>query len=217
MGAITADKNYTEVANTANVMYNNGSEKANADVYVRDLHVRRNQAAMDVARNTGKPVYFDPEADYSVSIPRYSEEVNRGISAACREVAQLGSADGKEHDALIDATTGEIVFKEIGERDMTGTGFWDYIYTHRGKYVFVHNHNSDGWISSPDLEVLLTTENIDTLIAMRSDGVQYVAPKTGSIDTLLAFIYGDNISETELVKRCLADYVKEYFEKDGRK
>lgn len=196
-------------------------------------------AAHDATRNTGKRVHFDERADYSIRIDRYSDAANDAISEANREVARLGTQDGLEHLCLVDVKQGSIVYRETGDENEVGfDAFRRFMREHRdGTYAFIHNHNTDGWLSEADVQTLLTMQSIDAMIAVRADGVIYAAPKNADakIEKLLDMIYADEVAElrkraqaddsilfskereTLLVKNALRDYVKEYAEYDGRK
>lgn len=198
----------------------------------------RAAAAADAARNTGKETYFDEKADYSISLKGYPEKVNAGLSEAIKDAAKSGSADRLEHLNLVDLGTGRTVVRETGESGAVGYDFWGHLERHpEGKFAFVHNHNTDGWLSEQDLTTLLTTPGIAVMIAVRNDGIIYVAPKDlgAQISKLPRQIYQDDIaelsrlnregeldvsfkraSELKMVENLLRDYVRGYFEKDGR-
>lgn len=199
---------------------------------------KENPAARAAIRNTGKAVKFSEKANYSIEIPRYSKQVNNGISNACKEVAQLGSATGKEHLVLVNAKTGLWQYRETGaESEVGGSDFWEFIKKHPDdKFVFIHNHNTDGWLSEADLMTLLTTDSIDAMIAVRNDGVIYTAPKNDGVNLkgFLWQLYDSEIQELRkkallddrllftvereslMVKNALRDFVRGYFEHDGR-
>lgn len=146
--------------------------------------------------------------------------------------------DGKEHLELIDLKTGKSVFSETGDFGEVGYSFRSVISKNPdGRFAFVHNHNTDGWISETDLTTLLTTDQIDIMIAVRNDGVIYIAPKNSGakINTLPRMYYADDmselynlrrndeldgpfeiVSEEKMVKNMLRDFVGGYFEHDGR-
>ena len=194
-------------------------------------------AATDSVRNTGRRVYFNKLAKWKFEVPGYSAEVSTGLSDAARKVAELGGKDGLEHLELIDLRTGESVFSEIGDESSVGYDFRKVIEAHpEARFAFVHNHNTDGWISEQDLITLLTTDQIDVMMAVRDDGVVYVAPKDegASIPHHPMQYYKsdmDEISklnregkltepfryvrERKIVENMLRDFVKGYFEYDG--
>ena len=58
----------------------------------------------------------------------------------------------------------------------------DYLKMHpNDTFAFVHNHNTDGSFSETDIRTLLTTEQFPIMIAVRDDGVIYVATRKGHV------------------------------------
>lgn len=148
--------------------------------------------AKDAKRNTGTPVYYSDEYDYSINIEGYSEEVLHQFSKYAKEVAKRGSQDGCEHMYLVNSQTGEKVYYEKGTAgEVGGQNFWEFIESHKeGVYAFIHNHNTDGSFSETDMRTLLQNSNINPMIAVRNDAVIYVAergtrsPETSFYDDL---------------------------------
>ena len=64
----------------------------------------------------------------------------------------------------------------------------------------MHNHNTDGYFSETDMRTLLTTDNIEMFVAVRIDGVIYVAEKTQAAPNYALFdrLFPDEISELNL-------------------
>lgn len=148
-----------------------------------------NPGARSAIRNTYTAVKFDPEADYSVALEGYSKGVNANLSEACFEVAEAGGKDGFEHMMLIDLDDDTPVFKGDStyrecnnEPEEVGFAFWKYLKANPSKrFAFVHNHNMDSSFSEIDMRTLLTTEQIPVMIAVRNDGVKYIAERKDGI------------------------------------
>ena len=198
-------------------------------------------AARDATRNTGRSVEFNPDNDYSITIDGYSEKVNAGLSEASRKVAELGGKDHNEHMYLVDLNTGELSnYETDGEPGEVGYDFWKTMDMNK-KYAFVHNHNTDGMFSESDLRTMLNTEQIPVMIAVRNDGVKYIAERKGSPieTTFYDDLYPNEIAELNksvregiistaertskreqmIVYNLLRDYTKGgiLIEQDGRK
>lgn len=129
--------------------------------------------------NTYRDVDFNPEADYTIHAKGYSDAVNAGLSKASYEVAFAGGKDRKEHLQLIDLETGSKVFEETGDNGSVGGDLYrEFVINHpNGRYAFVHNHPTDGFLSLSDLQTLFTQPNIEIMAAIRNDGVKYVVKK----------------------------------------
>lgn len=138
--------------------------------------------AMSATRNTGKQVYFNPQASYTVKLDSYSDMVNAGISKAAREVAFKGSASRTEHMYLVNLSTGNLDFYETNdEPSSVGYAFREYLSNHSSeRYAFVHNHNTDGSFSEADVRTLLTDRQTPVMIAVRNDGIIYAAERSGN-------------------------------------
>lgn len=143
-------------------------------------------------RNNGTPVRYSEKYDYSIKIDGYSDKVLQSFSEYAEDVAKKGSKDGCEHMYLINTVTGKKEYYEKGsEEEVGGSKFWSFIDEHKDQsFVFIHNHNTDGYFSETDLRTLLRTEQISAMIAVRNDAVIYVAekgdeiPNTGYFDDL---------------------------------
>lgn len=143
---------------------------------------------------------------------------------------------------LIDADTGELAYTEDGTMDdpeaVGGDSFWDFARNNKDRrFVFVHNHNEAQPLSETDVQTLLTTPCIDTMVAVQNDGVKYIAPKNEGVKLnsfLLDPLYpeiekelrirsqnGMLASERSIVRwemlfeRLKQDYLGEYYE-DGK-
>ena len=197
-------------------------------------------AAADAKRNTGVRVKYDSNADFSIRLQGYSDEVQDGLSRASQIVAGEGGADGREHLQLVDLESGRLLYHEDGyEAEVGGPDFWKYIRENPKKRIaFVHNHITDGYFSEMDMQTLLKNDNIRMFVAVRLDGVKYVAEKTekpmvkGLFDPLyqkeidsLTNQYKKGIitagerakmRELLLVDNLLRDYTKGLIELDGR-
>lgn len=150
------------------------------------------KAANEAERNTNKHVEFREDYDYTVKVNTWSEDLNSAVSRCAREVAKKGTADGNEHMYLIHAESGESSFYEKGlPGEVGGEAFWKFLDSHKeDKFIFVHNHNTDGYFSETDMRTLLREKQISAMIAVRNDAVIYVAekgedvPKSGYFDDL---------------------------------
>ena len=134
---------------------------------------------MGARTNTGKLVFFNENNDYSINIEGLSERVNEKLSLAAKSVAQKGSDDGYEHMYLVDLSGELEIYEETNEMfDAVGLKFWKYAEAHSEvQFAFIHNHNTDSSLSQTDLETPILCENIPIQIAVRNDGVKYVAKR----------------------------------------
>ena len=199
--------------------------------------------AAEVVRNTNTKVSYDPENDYTVKLKDYPEEVNKGLSEAIKDVALKGSRDNYEHMHLVNLKTGALEYYETnGMESEVGYKFWKYLDKNTdSKYAFIHNHNTDSSFSEPDMRTLMTTKEIPVMIAVRLDGVKYVAERSGDILKTGFFddLYQEDIEELNyqvksgiipvsdrslrrellIVNNLLRDYTKggRLIEYDGRK
>lgn len=157
----------------------------------------RNPAARSV--NTHREVDFNPDADYTIHAQGYSDAVNAGLSRASYEVAFAGGQDRKEHLQLIDLETGTKVYEETGAGGEVGGDLYREFITSNpnGRYAFVHNHPTDGFLSISDLQTLFTQPNIEIMAAIRNDGVKYVVKKRSAMPNVAIpdFLYPDDVDE----------------------
>ncbi len=124
-------------------------------------------------------VYYDPDNDYSINIKGLNPEVNNNLSKAAESVAQLGSQDRNEHMYLVDLS-GQLdsYYETNGLPSEVGYDFWDFVDNNKNsKFAFVHNHVTSSPLSQVDLETPLRCENIPIQIAVRCDGVKYIAKR----------------------------------------
>ena len=179
----------------------------------------------------GKLVY-NPNATYNVNVEGIQKFVNTGLSKACREVAELGYADKKEHLALVNLRTGKTVYTETGNNmSVGGSGFWHFVAENKQEsYAFVHNHNTPTQFSEADLMTLTGDNCVDMFIISRYDGKIFVLESNGKVREKSFFddIYEDvmndlsrkirtgeiesadraRIRETILVNNAIKDYTK---------
>lgn len=202
---------------------------------------RMKKAAADAKRNTGARVRYDPDADFSIQIHGYSGEVQSCLSRASEKVAREGGTDGREHLQLVDLKNGSLLYHEDGdETTVGGPKFWEYIRENpQQEIAFIHNHLSDGFFSEDDMRTFLHTDNIKMFVAVRLDGVKYIAEKAGRLPSssynfdplyqqeidFLTQQYKNGIitagertrmRELLLVENLLRDYTKGLIELDGR-
>ena len=158
---------------------------------------KTNYAANAAIRNTGAYLEYNNNASFKVGYEGYSEKVNNSLSDSCKEVAQLGAKDNKEHLCLVNVETGAIEYRETGiEGSVGGKEFWKYISDNSDKkFSFVHNHLTDGYFSEQDMKTLLFTSNIDSFIATRLDGVIYLTQKNNKTLSISNF---DTLYENDL-------------------
>lgn len=205
---------------------------------------KRNPAGRTAIRNTKTTVKYDPDNNYSISIEGYPEDINNKISEAAEFVARNGSADKFEHLRLVDLDGG-IIEEDMCDEQPGEVGYelWDFLKkpeNQNRRFAFVHNHNTDSSFSETDMCTLLTTKQIPVMIAVRNDGVIYVAQRKGDVLPSGYFdpIYEEDIKilsernrrgelnkswsvsrEELIVDNLLRDYTKEgrLVEYDGRK
>jgi len=129
-----------------------------------------------INRENPKSTRFDPNADYSINIPGLPEEVNRRLSDACCRVAKNGTENQCEALELIDLDTGATRYAELGDYDSVGGGkFWEHISDNpNGKYAFVHNHPTDGFLSSIDMQTFAGNASIQMMISTSNDGLKRI-------------------------------------------
>lgn len=163
-------------------------------------------AAKEAIRNTNTPVKFNEKYNYTVSFDWADEKTNTSISKCARKVAELGSEDGNEHMFLVNTKTGEPLYYEKGiSGEVGGEKFWNFLDENKEEqFVFIHNHNTDGYFSETDMRTLLRTNQINGMIAVRNDAVIYVAEKGSEIPDTGFF---DDLFEKEL--EVLNEEVKE--------
>lgn len=240
-GAITAAKSRLRLTNKTYVDFSNtmGLRQQRERLTIPKLVAGANEAT----RNTNTKVGFHPEHDYSVKLEGYTDDVNKGLSEAIRDVAQKGGADGYEHMHLVNLKTGKVEYYETNQAENeVGYRFWKHLDKNPDiQYAFVHNHNTDSSFSEPDLRTLLTEKQIPVMIAARNDSVKYVAERSGEVLKTALFddLYEDDIRalnnqlkngtisiserglrrELMIVENLLRDYTKGkgLVEYDGRK
>lgn len=148
---------------------------------------------------SNKSLVYSPDAEYKVNIEGLPDKVNNGLSDACRQVAELGYADGKEHLAMVDLKTGNIAYTETGlSSQVGGSDFWRFVETNKnGSFAFVHNHNTPTQFSETDLMTLSGDNCIDMFIISRYDGKMFVLESNGRAREKSFFddIYEDEMKE----------------------
>lgn len=131
------------------------------------------------SRSNYDPVTYNPNASFRISLENYPQAVNNGLSEACATVARLGALDNNEHLILVDLTTGNSVYSEIGTFDSVGgTKFWEYLKNNKDKsFAFVHNHNTASEFSETDMQTLLLDNPVNMFVISRLDGKCFVVEK----------------------------------------
>ncbi|MBO4693576.1 MAG: hypothetical protein J5659_04195 [Clostridia bacterium] len=165
--------------------------------YKRLASVQVKTAAKSALKNTHKALTFNPEADFSVKLNSLSAIANDGISKAARKVAELGGTTKTEHLSVVNLSTGKEEYYEIGDYgSVGGDKFWKFISDNSDKELaFIHNHNTDGFLSETDMWTLLSNKCIKVMGAVRIDGVKYFAEKTKELPGVY---YYDKLFENEL-------------------
>ncbi len=157
----------------------------------------RQGIAAEAPRNTGKRVKYNPDADFSITLDGYDNTTLSGLSDASFEVAQLGAKDGLEHLCLVDLENGSILFRETGEESQVGGPlFWSILEQNPNKrFAFVHNHPTDGCFSETDMRTLLSNNPVEMFIAVRHDGIRYIAEKSSTPSETVFF---DSLYQSEI-------------------
>ena len=131
-----------------------------------------NNGAKDTSFDAEKMVYFNENADYSITFDNYSNDVNEAIGRAARNVAELGSRDGVEYSALVDVVSGDIA--QVGT-----SGYKDSVNYYHGyleehpeqKFAMVHNHPTESLLSYPDVEEIIRWDNLDAVVSTSNNGI----------------------------------------------
>lgn len=175
------------------------SDVLRRDYWRESTHGVPDQSPAARTVNTYREVEFNPDADYTIHAKGYSDAVNAGLSKASYEVAFAGGQDRKEHLQLIDLETGAKVYEEAGDSGSVGGDLYrEFITSHsNGRYAFVHNHPTDGFLSIGDLQTLFTQPNIEIMAAIRNDGVKYVIKKRKAMPNVAIpdVLYLDDMKE----------------------
>ena len=143
---------------------------------------------------------------------------------------------------LVNLKTGDLDYYETNGEPYSvgGRKLWEYISENTEEmFAFVHNHITASGFSETDMTTLLKTSNIPVMIAVRNDGVKYVAERTGGVLKGVWFdeLYKDELEELNILSRSgritseersfrreqiiveclLRDYTKGLIKIDGRK
>lgn len=119
----------------------------------------------------GDKVSYNEQADFTISIPEYSDELNDALSKAARKVAKAGSQNKYEYSAIIDVNTCKEVDFGTSEDYSSVSSYYKFLREHlEGKYIMVHNHNTHSSLSLPDLQELASWQNLDGVISAANDG-----------------------------------------------
>lgn len=121
---------------------------------------------------SGMPVKYDKTASFVVNLPGYSKDVNDGISASARKVAENGSRDNYEYVALIDTSTGTEVDFGTSKDPISVNYHYKFLRDNpNGRFAMVHNHNTESGISLPDVQELSMWRNLDSVTAVTNNGI----------------------------------------------
>jgi hypothetical protein len=182
------------------------------------LGTKRNNAAKDygIHQHGYVRTEFNPKADYSIQISGLSDDVNYGLSDACRNVAEKGSVTGHEALDLVSLTDGKRVYHEIGTDDeVGGDDFWEFLRANpNSRLAFVHNHPTDSFLSSTDLQTFAGNKQIQIMISTSNDGLKRVLYGDTKQEGILLYDYYKNDLDAlrEKVRKGLiepADYSSE--------
>ncbi|MGI6014349.1 MAG: phage minor head protein [Oscillospiraceae bacterium] len=158
----------------------------------------RGAAASDlnIQRPNNEITSYNKAADYTIDIPGLPDEVNKGLSKACENVAKLGTERNREVLNLVDLSNGKAIFVEIGEEgEVGGFDFWQFIEKHPdGKFAFVHNHPTDGFLSSTDMQTFMSTPEIACMIAVSNDGLKRIAYGNVKTNEMLQLLYDEEVT-----------------------
>lgn len=148
-----------------------------------------------INRENPEVTVFDPNADYTITVPGLPDNVNRGLSEANRRVAELGSQTKREAMELIELKTGLSKFNELGDFDSVGgERYLRFIARNpNGRFAFVHSHNTDGFLSATDMQTLASTEQIRVMISTSNDGLKRIACGNVKDYRLLETIYQKDV------------------------
>lgn len=134
---------------------------------------RAKKALSGLAHDLGvKSIPLNEKSNFKISVSGYSQNVNNSISKASEFVVKRGIQDKSEHLVLVNTSTGEWSYKEIGSSNSVGgDDFFKFLDEHpNDNFSFVHNHSSGETFSLQDLNTYLKTDNISSFIASCNNG-----------------------------------------------
>lgn len=134
------------------------------------------------SNSPGVQVSFDETKNYKIELNGYAEEINAGLSKAAMEVAKEGSKTGWEHMRLVNLKNGtiECPYTDGEPSQVGGKVLWDYLKNHKDqKYAFIHNHNVATELSLPDVELMMTEQQLPIVASVRNDGIIYLVESNG--------------------------------------
>ncbi|MBQ7598009.1 MAG: hypothetical protein IJU56_05465 [Clostridia bacterium] len=145
-------------------------------------------------------VFFDENANYDLTIPSYSDAVNRSLSNACKEVAKRGSESGVEFLNIVDLTTGDLLAPiEEGLTDAVGfEQYQEFLDGNTKPFAFVHNHITETPMSYEDIQSFSTTKNMEVMISVTNNGLKYVVCGNKKTNKYLYSYYSDEIKNLTL-------------------
>lgn len=172
-------------------------------------------------------VKYNPKADYSVKLDGITQEIEKSVSEAVREVCSRGGRDNKEHLILVNARTGKHSYMEDSDETSSvgGLSFWNFIREHEAdEFICVHNHPVALPPSSTDLTTLAKTKSITAAVIAQNDGLKYVYQSNGcqmpptnpallysqrkEVNDLTKKLREGKITPSEHVKKCEELYIK---------
>jgi len=148
----------------------------------------------EIRRENTRLTEYNPKADYAIVIPGLSDQVNGGLSDACRRVAEEGTKNQCEVLELIDLRTGRCRFNELGNYDEVGSRkFWDFIERYSNdRFAFIHSHPTDGFLSSTDMQTFAGNVQIQIMISTSYDGFKRIAYGNVKKPGVLLDLYYEN-------------------------
>ena len=132
---------------------------------------------LKIKREDNKFTEYNPESDYTIKIPGLADAANDGLSDACRRVAKDGTNRQCEVLSLVDIETGKQKYYELGDYEQVGgEKFWSFIEDNpNGNFAFVHNHPTDSFLSSIDMQTFAGNTPIKLIIPTSNDGLKRIA------------------------------------------
>lgn len=143
---------------------------------VSDGRIKKGAASF----GAGERVYYDENADYTINIQEYSDEINRQLSESARKVAEQGSKDSWEYAAVIDLNTGKEEQFGTSKDFRSVNSYYEFLKNHpNGRYAMVHNHNIVSGLSLEDIQEISMWTNLECITAVQNNGPTYTVVSNG--------------------------------------
>ena len=115
-----------------------------------------------------------------IHFDEYPDYVNKGLCKAAEMVAKEGSKRGHEYPAIVDLETGEVVDFGTSKASNSVSYYHSFLKANpKGKYIMVHNHNTESPLSLPDIQELVSWDNLDAVCAVTNNGLTYSVRHNG--------------------------------------